>query len=106
MLMPRLRTSYMDALFCYFFVRLLVNRRVHGFHILGFYNKLSQQVGDVMQECCAREASILGVFTREMMSYVIALLDQGRREFNAYANLHVCFLRTYHGDATAPHVEY
>mmetsp|Transcript_6903 Transcript_6903/g.15059 ORF Transcript_6903/g.15059 Transcript_6903/m.15059 type:complete len:1264 (+) Transcript_6903:96-3887(+) len=73
MLCPRLLTSPADALFCSNFVKLLFNLKTPGFKLSEVYNTWTIMIPQFIRCCTEREAEILGIFIREMMSYILQL---------------------------------
>jgi len=73
MMCPRLLTSHADALFCSNFVKLLFSLTTPCFKLVELYNTWTTMVPQFIRCCTEREAEILGIFIREMMSYVLQM---------------------------------
>ncbi|CAK0861683.1 unnamed protein product, partial [Prorocentrum cordatum] len=90
---PRLMLSIRDALYCHVFVRRLIETRSIGLHFLDFQNCWTQYVKDRLKKFSSSEAVAVGVYTREMMKYVVKL----RENSDAWLwEENPCFERHYH----------
>eukprot|EP00932_Pfiesteria_piscicida_P010296 SRR837773.212.p1 GENE.SRR837773.212~~SRR837773.212.p1 ORF type:complete len:533 (+),score=209.07 SRR837773.212:124-1599(+) len=105
MICPRVLTSYADALFCCYFVRMLIKLKTPGFQLLDFYNSWTIMLTQCIRCCSEREAQIFGVFLRDMMSYVLRLRDDEER-YNLERKDNPCFHRNYYEDPKATVVEW
>jgi hypothetical protein len=73
LIFPRILLSYSDALCCAGLVKLLISLRTPHFQFLDFCNTWIDESRGHLPRCSIQEAKHLGLFTKEMMSYVVNL---------------------------------
>lgn len=99
LLHPRVLTSHSDMLFCCHFVRLMISQKTPGFQLLDFYNLWTNMMTQCIRCCTEREATIFGVFIKEMMSYIVSL-RKSEAEFNEQMKGNCVFYRNYYNKET------
>jgi THO complex subunit 2 len=103
-LAQRVLFSEADALYCAYFVRMLLKVKANGFQLLDFYNHWTQMLGQLMLCCTDREATYFGRFLNVLMADVLKLrIDQKLFESNAKDNC--CYRRHYYDSQQMTHEE-
>lgn len=105
MILPRVLVAPSDALFCAIFAVLLIELWTPRFHFLDFMNVWTAELPRHVLYGSMWEAKLVGIFVREMLSYVLDL--RSKQEIFASVTAHnCCFHRNYYEDPSDPRVEW